>query len=506
MPKKIYKLYFFLTPIFLGVLSSFTLPPYNFFIINFITFPLLFYFFYSNYKISKLKSFFIGWLFGYGYFFSSLFWISNSLKFDPSLEKLIIFTIFLIPAFMSIFYGFFTFVLSFFKFEMRFSSVLLFSLLLSIVEFIRGLLFGGFPWNLITFSLVELKSFLQILSIVGTYSLNLFSITIFCLPIIYFLDNKNIEKIYIFSILSVLIALNFVYGNKVIGNNKFLPKLTINPIIKVIAPNFKMERYYFNEPPQIKVDELFVLTEINQKDTLYVYPEGLINNINFQEIGFYFKNFSEKLSEESKVIIGINTNSNKKLYNSLVLFDKKFNILKIYNKNKLVPFGEHIPLENILKKFGLKKVTFGYTSFTASKERETINVGSFSFLPLICYEIIFSGNLSKQNKNYDFILNISEDGWFGDSIGIVQHFSHSIFRSIEEGKDVIRVTNNGVSAHVNNKGFINQKIDSTIKGTFEINSISKPKETIFSKYGNKIFFCLIFLYITLIFLLKKKNN
>ena len=154
-------------------------------------------------------------------------------------------------------------------------------------------------------------------------------------------------------------------------------------------------------------------------------------------------------------------------------------------------------------KFGLKKITQGYRSFSSSNERNIINVSEISFLPLICYEIIFSGALNKNKSNYDFILNISEDGWFGNSIGTIQHFTHSIFRSIEEGKDVLRVANNGISAHISLSGKVNKKLNTTEKGSIEINTVSMAFPTFFSIYGNKIFFSLVFFYISLIFFLKR---
>ena len=113
--------------------------------------------------------------------------------------------------------------------------------------------------------------------------------------------------------------------------------------------------------------------------------------------------------------------------------DKNVNILAKYDKNKLVPFGEYLPFESLLSKFGLKKITQGYQSFSSSKERKVIKLHNLGFLPLICYEVIYSGNINKNNEDFDFIINISEDGWFGDSVGPYQHYSHSIFRSIEEG-------------------------------------------------------------------------
>ena len=115
-------------------------------------------------------------------------------------------------------------------------------------------------------------------------------------------------------------------------------------------------------------------------------------------------------------------------------------------------------------------------------------------------------SLFKNSENYDFIINISEDGWFGESICIDQHFFHSIFRSIEEGKNVIRSANNGTSAYVDSKGQIIKKIESTQKGVIEIDSYKKGSKTIFSSYGNKIFFYFLIFYITVIFLLKIRER
>ena len=84
-------------------------------------------------------------------------------------------------------------------------------------------------------------------------------------------------------------------------------------------------------------------------------------------------------------------------------------------------------------------------------------LNELKFLPLICYEIIYSGNLTK-NFNFDFIINISEDGWFGKSIGPKQHFAHSIFRAIENGKYVLRSSNNGMAAIINPLGEIEKKL------------------------------------------------
>ncbi len=270
-----------------------------------------------------------------------------------------------------------------------------------------------------------------------------------------------------------------------------------------MSPKFNIERFFINEPVEDKINELFEISYPLDKDLLLIFPEGMTNIHEINQLDSNFNKISNQLTPNSKIILGITLDDKERIFNSLAIFNKEFKLEDIYNKNNLVPFGEFLPFEKFLKKFGLKKITHGYRSFSSSTERNILKVGTMSFLPLICYEIIFSGKLNKNKNEYDFILNISEDGWFGNSIGPIQHFSHSIFRSIEEGKDVLRVANNGISAHISLSGKLEKKINTTEKGSIEINSVSKPFPTFFSIYGNKIFFFLVFFYISLIFFLKK---
>jgi apolipoprotein N-acyltransferase len=191
------------------------------------------------------------------------------------------------------------------------------------------------------------------------------------------------------------------------------------------------------------------------------------------------------------------------------MFDSNLNLIDNYNKMKLVPFGEFLPFENILNKIGLKPITNNIESFSSGNTRKILeiknNYQKFNFLPLICYEIIYSGNLTK-NFDFDFILNISEDGWFGKSIGPKQHFIHSVFRAIENGKYVIRSSNNGMAAIINPLGQIEKKIDYGKSGYIDFKKIRDHHQTIFSTYGNKIFIILILLYIFLTFSFNRIKN
>ena len=498
------KIFIIITLFVSGYISSFSLPPYNYFFINFLTFPFLFYTLVNNINKNLLNNFVIGWLYGFGYFLSNLYWVSNSLKFDENFENLIFISILFIPLLLSLFYGLFSYLIKFLNIKMNFSSILIFSLLLSIFEYLRGTIFGGFPWNLISFSVIEFINSLQILSLIGTYSLNLLIITFYCLPIILFFKISNLNKFIISLVAIIILLINSYYGHNRIEKIEKIEKKMIFPSIKLVSPKFNIERFFLDEPINDKFNELIKISYPLNKDFLLIYPEGMTNIDELNKLNNNFEEISNQFTENSKIILGITLNDGEKTFNSLGLFNKEFIIEDRYDKNKLVPFGEFLPYEKYLNNFGLKKITQGYKSFSSSKKRDILNVGSMSFLPLICYEIIFSGQLNiNKNNNYDFILNISEDGWFGESIGPIQHFSHTIFRSIEEGKDILRVANNGISAHISLTGTIIKKIDTTEKGSIVINSLSKAFPTLFSIYGNKIFFFLVFFYITLILLIKK---
>ena len=324
------------------------------------------------------------------------------------------------------------------------------------------------------------------------------------MPVIIFFKISNVTKFSIIFTSTVFLFANSYYGDIRIKKIEQADKKQISPAIKLVSPRFKIERFFIEEPIESKLIDLFEISYPLNKDYLLVFPEGITNMGELNRFENDFSKISDRLTNNTKIILGITLDDGEKIYNSLALFNKKFILEDYYNKNKLVPFGEFLPFEKFLSNFGLKKITQGYRSFSSSNLRKVINVNSISFLPLICYEIIFSGKLNVNKSDYDFILNISEDGWFGKSIGPVQHLSHSIFRSIEEGKHVIRSTNNGVSAFVNPKGQITKQISD--KGYFDVNKIRRVDKTYFAKHGNKIFFYFVIIYIIFSVTLKIREN
>ena len=490
----------------LGLISSFGLPPYNFFYLNFFSYPALLWIllFYSK---DKVCSFNIGWIFGFGYFISNLYWITNSLTFEDIFRPLIPFALILVPLFLGLFYGLSTLSFSLMNPKKNILSILILTTFLSIFEFLRSFMFSGFPWNLIAFSFVNHLESIQILSIIGTYVFNSIIILVFLLPTFFFFNVKRSIKISIFFLAVLIISINYFWGNSKVKEYEITEKNDLGFTIKIISPKINIKRYFQNENPSEFISELINASKpVSSSTTLFIFPEGILSNIYFEDLKKFKNLFLNNFSEKHKIILGMNIYENQKIYNSLLLLDNELNILGKYHKNKLVPFGEFLPFEKTLSQMGFKKITQGYQSFSADNKRDLIRFNGFNFMPLICYEIIYSGNLNKSKEDYDFIINISEDGWFGNSIGPYQHYSHSIFRSIEEGKPIIRSSNNGVSAIINPTGQVFKKILTTNKGFIELNSFKKTNKTIFSSHGNKIFFYFLFIYISLIFFFKKRGN
>ena len=497
------------------MVTSLSLPPFNYLIINFFTFASFFIFLIkkSNSHNNTKLFFFYGWLFGFGYFFTNLYWISISLTFDKSIKFLIPITIFLIPAFLALFYGLISYFFIILKPKKIVSSVLLFSLIFGILEFVRGFVLTGFPWNFIAYSFSNNLEILSITSILGTYGFNLLCISLFVSPAILILrDNRKDIVVYIF-LLFTFISFYF-YGTSYKKEFDEADKNIYDYKIRVVGSNISLDRFLSNVDPISVIEDLLNISNPDETEkTIFIWPEGILPDISQDELIEYNWLFNKRFNENHLLALGIHSqttnNGYVNYYNSFSIYDHKLNLLDSYNKINLVPFGEFLPFESLLSHIGFRSITNSYQSFSNGDQRNILNIKKENFslkiLPLICYEIIYSGRIF-DNSNFDLIINISEDGWFGQSIGPEQHFIHSIFRAIENGKYVLRSANNGIAAIINPLGIIENKVNFGQSGYVDLNQVKKIQPTLFFKYGNKIFGLLILLYIFLIFSFNRINN
>ena len=504
----------YLIPFFIGSLSILSFHPFNITIINLIIFPLFFYLIiYINKKSKSVyrkkpqrKNLFIfGLLFGFGFYLSGISWITNALTFDENFRVLIPFAIIIIPLLLSLLLAFpISLIGPYLNFD--FSSLLLFSGILAFSDYLRSQILTGFPWNLWVYSTVWFNEIIQIVNLIGLYSYNLVVITFFTLPIIIFFKITLTKKILYLILINITILSLYIFGSYEINNNKKkLREVNDKVFIKIVSPNFDIKYGLTNEEIEERLKKLIRYSNpIKGKKTIFIWPEGVFSGYSYEDVSIFKEMISEKFSKKHFIIFGTNTLDSKsgKFYNSMLAINSNFEIIQSYNKRKLVPFGEFLPFEKFLNNFGLKKITEGHGSFLKGNKNKNLQIDNLNILPLICYEVIFTDLIQISNKDTNLIINISEDGWFGRSIGPDQHFAKSIFRAIENDTFFLRSTNQGVSAIIDNKGNIIKQLNWNEAGNieFEVPLINSNKTK-----NDFIFFILLITYLFIFLIYKEKN-
>ena len=504
----------YILPFILGSLTTLSFEPFNLTFINFLVFPFFFYFVvYINKKSKRTyrkkpykKNLFIyGLLFGFGFYFSGTSWIANSLTFDENFKSLIPFALILIPLFLSLFIALTILFVGPFL-NLNLFSIFLFSASLAFSDYLRTIILTGFPWNLWAYSTSWMNEILQVVNVIGLNSYNLIVITFFTLPILLSFKISAVKKILSFT-LSIFIILGlYIYGNFEKNKNiKLLETANKKIYVKVISPNFKLEYGLSEKEIEERFRKLIKYSNPDKdKQTLFIWPEGVFSGYSYNEILIFRELISKNFSKKHFIILGINKLDKDlgSFYNSMIVVDNSFNIIQSYNKRKLVPFGEFLPLEKILNKLGLKKITEGHGSFLRGREKDNLIFKELNILPLICYEVIFTGLIQNSDLNTNLIVNISEDGWFGNSIGPHQHFAKSIFRSIENNTFFLRSANKGISAIIDNKGNVVKQLNQNEAGNVEFNvPLIKSK-----KNKNDLIFYILLITYLLIFLIYKNKN
>jgi apolipoprotein N-acyltransferase len=504
----------YVAPFIIGSLSTLSFEPFNFTIINFLIIPIFFYLtIYINKKSKtsyrkkpyKINLFVFGLLFGFGFYLSGLSWITNALTFDENFKILIPFALFFIPLFLSLFIALtILFVAPYLKLNLV--SLFLFSGALALSDYLRSKLFTGFPWNLWAYSTSWAVEIIQSVNVIGLYAFNLIVITIFSLPAVFFFRIALIKKGLNFVFIGLLILAFYLYGNYEINKNKnLLGEIDKKIFVKIISPNFDLTYNLAEKQIEDRFKKLIRYSNPDKdKKTLFIWPEGVFSGYSYDEILFFKKMISNSFSQNHYIIFGSNEldPSTGNFYNSMLVVDNNLKILQSYNKIKLVPFGEFLPLEKFLNKLGLKKITEGHGSFLKGNNYAKMKIDELIILPLICYEAIFTELIQRSSDDTNIIINISEDGWFGKTIGPDQHFIKSIFRALENNTFYLRSANKGVSAIIDNKGNIVKQLNRNEAGNieFEVPLIKSNKIK-----NDLIFFILLITYLFIFLIYRNKN-
>ena len=415
----------------LGFLTSLLFPPYFFVPLGFLIFPSICLLIENNKIILKRKTIFLySFTYGFGFLLSLLIWMQNPFYIFEETKNLFYFS-FLFIFFLAILFAVnFLIIITFFK---KIPAFILVPIIFISFEFILSRLFSGFPW--VTFALI-ISSFSETIIITkyfGSFVTSFLLIFIFCLP--YVLINKILKKFEYTIILIIVFVPLFAFIINAVYNYENEDRIKKNLNLEIIQLNNKINDFENNQNKLDIIEDLIT----NSDAEIIVFAE---NNYPFLLKDISFNRIQKILGDHQTVIIGATRQEKEKYYNSLININNKN--ISYYDKKILVPFGEFLPFREKLK--FLEKIS-GPNDYSEGQKKRLISISKdINYIPIICYEIIFYWKIiNKLNYQSDFIINITNDFWFGRYIGPYQHFYLTKMRSSEFNKIIIRVSNNGIS-------------------------------------------------------------
>ena len=479
-----------------GIITGLLFPPFFLLPIGFIIYPFLFYLLNSKeyMSLSYPFHFLSGLLYGLGLLTILLVWIKEPFLLDSFTKKFSILS-YLLIFYCSLYFGLSFLILKYFTNPI--SKFIILPVIFVANEILIGNVVYGFPW--ISHSLILSSNPLAFSTIYfwGTYGLSYVTITFFLFPAI-FLFCKNVKFKIILTIYFIVFI--FISTSSILRSNK-LDNVNVKKIkISLAQMNFSLNHKQNLDDLNVKYEKILDVIRENTSDIL-IFAE---NNFPYlvkdnQEI----LSLQNNLQQNTHLIIGSTRKENDKFYNSLYSINN--DTIHTFDKQILVPFGEFIPFRRFLK---FMEIIAGSTDFALGEGQRIVGINDeLNFIPAICYEIIFFWKLiNDENNNADFIINLTNDSWFGQLSGPYQHFYLSRLRAAEFNKPLIRVSNNGISAAIDNFGNIIDYIELNKKEVKEINIQIPELKNNFIYYHRFIFYFFILLFLMGLFLNKKNDT
>ncbi len=440
---------------------------------------------------TRWQAFFIGWWFGWGQFMAGLYWIGVAFTIDAQAHAALLpLPVMGLPAFLAIYCGLATLITYLLK-ASGMNRVLIFSGLWVLAEYARGALFTGFPWNLAGYAWGDVLPMLQWVAFIGIYGLTLMTVLISSLPAL--LAEKDMPQKS--KNTAMLITCGLLAGMVGIGYIRLqadpLPPLA-NSTIRLVQPNIAQADKW---KPDLKFGHVKRLTEMSIGDgsdspppRILIWPETAVpfflttdNNLKF-----YLQRFIRK---DGALVTGAprKDTSRKRYWNSVQTLASDGSIVSIYDKRHLVPYGEYLPLHSFLKASGLASlipVLDQMSSFSKGAGGGLLSVpGLPPAAAFICYEVAFPWEV-QTGPSATWILNVTNDGWFGNTSGPYQHLVITRTRAIEQGKSVVRAANTGISTVIDGYGRIKEKLPLNSQGILD-STIPSPLEqrTLYQQAG-----------------------
>ncbi|MDX2027783.1 MAG: apolipoprotein N-acyltransferase [Alphaproteobacteria bacterium] len=466
-----------------GLLGALAFPRTNLTPVLWVSFPALIFLLQGT--ANWRQAFITGWSFAFGFLMLALYWIAASMFVDiASFWWAVPLAVAGLPAAFAIYYG----IAAALAHRMGLkglSGALTLALLWFLADYVRGHAFTGFPWDLVGHGWSIVLPILQITSIIGIYGLTLLTLITICLPATLADKNKHSRAAVAGSLL--LFALIAIWGEARLMQAK--DDVVPNVRLRLVQPNIDQSQKWLSSARENHFRHLLDLTSAPglKPVTHIVWPETAATYYLMEEPARRH-DIAAHLPKGGALLTGlIRRNMDEAgqihYYNSLIAVDGKANVVAGYDKFHLVPFGEYIPFRTILPLRAL--ATFG-TDFSSGEGPRSLRVtGLPSFSPLICYEIIFPGEVEDRADPPHFLLNVTNDGWYGNTSGPYQHFAVARIRAIEEGRPLVRAANTGISGVMDSYGRVTARLGLGETGFVDADVPEVLNGTLFSQYGGR---------------------
>ncbi len=489
----------YLTATLAGALSALAMAPLHLWPILFLTFSVFVWLLdgcHGNAKRAAL----IGWYFGFGYFLAGLYWIGAAFLVDAArFAWLLPFAVALMPIGLALFYGAAT-ALAMILWRPGMARLFALATTFGLAEWARGHVLTGFPWNTIGYALTANDAMMQTASLFGIYGLSILAVLVFTSPAAVWpcpAEDASKKRLLLPTLMAVLLVVGHLWGSNRLA--QIDPGQEAEIRLRIVQPNVPQEEKW--KPG----NQSWIFSRL--LDTSWQGPEnstpGLdgITHLIWPESAIPFLlartenalNALDQMLPEGIIFItgaaraNLATGKKREIYNSLFVMDHRAELLSTYDKIRLVPFGEFLPFQSLLEAIGLEQLTRIRGGFTAGRgPRALIVPGAPPASPLVCYEIIFSGDVAPNRRRVGWMLNVTNDAWFGKTSGPHQHLHQARVRAVEEGLPVIRVANSGISAVIDSQGRLLDHLGLGDRGAIDSPLPKALPPTFFARFGFRI--------------------
>jgi len=494
------------TAFFFGALAAAAMQPLLFWPVLFASFPVLAWLIdgivaeRARSLATALRAFATGWVFGFGFFLASLYWIGAAFLVDAETYGWMMpLALAALPAGMALYWAT-AISLASLLWTHGLGRIFLLTALLALSEWLRGRWFTGFPWNALGYAVEAFDGLSQLAAYVGIWGLTFLVVLWATLPAaLADPHRKRLEKTAALLVLLSALPLWVVGWMRL---EEASGGQALGPWLRIVQPNVPQSDKWRSDNARQILDELIAMSAVGAvaagSPRLVVWPESSVPFL-IDEQPQALAMIADALPDDAHLLMGSlrrtarSTTEPQRVYNSLFVLDGLGRIAGVYDKQHLVPYGEYLPLSAWLEPLGLRRLVSVPGSFDHGQGPQTLSTpGMPPFSPLICYEAIFPAEVVAAPRPA-WLVNVTNDGWFGLTSGPHQHLAQARFRAIEQGLPLVRAANTGISAVVDAHGRLLETLPLGSKGTIDAILPQALPPTPYARFGDLSFFLMILL-------------